>query len=186
MKSLKTIQVLAKIGKVLSKIVQIFCIVGLVLCLLGLGSWILLQNADLGNIDPQLVQLDKEVTYEYVIATMICGIIALVAEIVVSTLAYRYFKHELEEGTPFRFKLADELKRLGVVTIVLSVAAFLICDIGWRIAYNYVPAVGKFPFESAGYSQVGMGIAMLIVAVICRCATEKIGETDGALTEENA
>ncbi|MBO4563242.1 MAG: hypothetical protein J5772_06500 [Clostridia bacterium] len=177
MKSLKTIQTLAKVGKVLSKIVMIFCIVALVLSLLGLGSMFIAKNMKTeGSQQLQDLFVDYDMPFEKAVAVMCIVCAALIIELIVSAKAVRYFKHELEEGTPFRLSLANEMRDLGILIIVLSLAFAIVVSIGWSIAKQYYPQLGENELRG-GYS-IGMGIAFLVVSVICRYGTEALEEKD--------
>ncbi|MCR5807989.1 MAG: hypothetical protein K6G56_00350 [Clostridiales bacterium] len=167
MKSLKTIQTLAKIGKVLSKIVFIICIVGLVLCALGTLCMIFLpESFDLNSTTIQIYdmpELNKETMY----ASMAIAGLSLILEIILSKKAVNYFKHELAEGQPFTDKLATELRDLGILSIAFSIGAGIVIAIGLAIAKRYFPGIADMKLEY-GVSSLGLGIAFLITAVICR------------------
>ena len=113
MKTLKTIQVLAKIGKIISNIVFICSIVGFCLCVLGIVS--LAAGGTLikiGGVTVRgLIENNAGIPLPELYASMIVGVFICAAEAVLSKFAGIYFKNELEAGTPFTFEGTKELSR---------------------------------------------------------------------------
>ncbi len=172
MKTLKTIQTLSKIGKVLSNIVFVFCIVGLCFCIAGIVSLALgADSVKLGGTTIQgIIEKEADTDIPSLYAAMAVGVIFCAAEAILSKLAARYFKNELVDGTPFTLRGAKELKRLGILTIVISLGTAIICSIGVGVAGEFYPDIDKMTFgESASF---GLGVAMLITAVLCRYGAE--------------
>ena len=60
--------------------------------------------------------------------------------------------------------------RLGIVTIVLPLCASTACAIGLAIAEQSAAGLDKFSIGS--YSNVGMGVMMIIGALFCRYGAE--------------
>ena len=181
-RSLKTIQTLAKIGKVLSKLVFIFCVIGTLGC--GVGVATLAGVEHMGKDGTEILEKIKEnsdgMSTETMYAEMIVGFVVCAAEMLLAAKAKDYFEHELEEGTPFKLKLADELKSLGLWNIVLSLGVGIVCRTGWLIAEQNFPALEKMT-ESDGmkrgdFGSVGLGITMLIFALLCRYGAELTGD----------
>lgn len=167
MKSLNTIQTLAKIGRVLSKIMFIISIVGLVFCVLGTLCMIFLpESFDLDSTTIQIYDMPK-LNKETMYASMAIAGLSLILEIILSKKAVNYFKHELAEGQPFTDKLATELRDLGILSLVFSIGAGIVIAIGLAIARKYFPGIADTKLDY-GASSLGLGIAFLITAVICR------------------
>ena len=132
MKSLNVIQKLSKIGKILSKIIFICSLVGFFMCIVGiisvaLGSEEVLvwKGVTIHSILSNIEGYSEKMLYGF----MAVGIIECGSEAIISKLAEFYFKHELEAGTPFTVDGANELRKLGIITIVISVVSSIIVSI---------------------------------------------------------
>lgn len=172
MKSLKAIQVLAKIGKVLSKIIFILCIVGFCFCAVGIVSLAVgLESFKIGDLTVQsIIEDNSGLPVQMMYLYMAVSMIFCVAEAVISKFAEVYFKNEIADGTPFTLRGAKELLRLGIIDIAVSYGAAILCAIGTAIAGQFVSGTEEMQF--GGFSSVGIGIAMIIVSVICRYGAE--------------
>ena len=179
MKSLKTIQVLAKVGRILSKIIFILCIVGFCGCIVGILSLALgLESFKIGDVTIRgLIEEKAEISMATLYAAMAVGIVYCAAEAVLCKYSETYFKNELADGTPFTQRGAKELKRLGIIVIVVSLCVGTVCAIGLAIAHRAYPEIAKLPLESIG--SVGIGIMMLIASLLCRYGAElREGKTE--------
>ena len=188
MKNLRTVQVLAGIGRVLSKIVFVFSIVGASLCAAGIVSFALLGDGGLkiGGVTLRaFIEKEAGLSAAETYAAMGTGLVFLVAEIIVSAMAVRYFRHELEAGTPFTAPLARELAqgthRPGVgryirhrITPFLHICAGLGASIICGIALSVMKVVGQTAnnVSYGGSFSAGIGIAMIVVSVICDYGAE--------------
>ncbi len=173
MKSLRTVQVLAKIGKVLSKIVFICSIVGAALCVAGIVSYAFLGDGGvkIGGVTLRaFIEKEAGLSTAETYAAMATGLVFLIAEIVVSALAVRYFRHELEAGTPFTAPLARELRTLGIVDICVGLGASVICGI--VLAVMKVVGQTASNVSYGGSFSAGLGIAMIVVSVLCDYGAE--------------
>ena len=169
MSSLKTIQTLAKVGKVLSTIIFVICIVGLVLCTAGAVLFTLngAYSVQLNTVFLKFIEVEVDVTAPVFYAIIAAAIIALVIEMILCASAKKYFRHELEDGTPFTERGAQELKSLGIRTIVLPLVGGLVYFIG-LVAVAFL---GNFSFPEVEYTftiNLGLGITMLVVSALCR------------------
>ena len=83
-----------------------------------------------------------------------------------AAFAKRYFQREMDAGTPFTNAGADEIFRLGILTIVLPLAARLLSEITNGVLREAMDGAGKLAVDNGG--AVGMGIAFLVMSVIFR------------------
>ena len=173
MKTLKTLLVLAKIGKILSKIVFVCCLVGFFGCLVGISGLAFGEKTlKVGGLTLHtIVEEQAEMTMSGMYAAMAVGVVLCAAEAVLAGFAETYFKNVLADGEFFTFGGAKELMRLGILTIVLPLAATIACSIGVSIAEHWFPDIGKVAFD--GYNQVGLGVMMIVAALLCRYGAEK-------------
>lgn len=178
MNTLKTIQVLAKIGRIISKIIFILCIVGFCCCAIG----IITLAAGTGSIViggvtiHSIIENEAGLSLGAMYAAMAVGIVLCAAEAVLCKFAEIYFKNELKDGTPFTLRGAKELLMLGILTVAISLGAVIICSIGLGIARHFVDDIEKISLS--GFGSVGLGISMIILSLFCRHGAE--------ISEENA
>ena len=172
MKTLKTIQVLAKIGKILSKIIFICCIVGFCGCIVGIVSLSLgAETFKLGGVTiHSMIENEAGMDMPTLYASMAVGALFCAAEAVLCKFAEIYFMHELADGDPFTQRGAKELMRLGILTIAIPLGTVIVCSIGVAIADNVYPGVDKLPIGE--FSSVGLGIMMIVLSLFCRYGAE--------------
>ena len=173
MNTLKTIQVLARIGKILSKIVFICCIVGACGCAAGIVSFALMGEAPLklgGVTIHSMIENSAGMSIPALYAAMAVGMVFCIAEAVLSKFAEIYFKNELADGTPFTLRGARELLRLGILTIAIPLGTAVACSIGIAVADHFYPGLDKL--AAGEYSSVGMGIMMIVLSLFCRYGAE--------------
>lgn len=176
MKSLRTIQVLAKIGKIISSIIFVFCVVGFCLCVAGIVSLALgVELFKVGSVTIHgLIENESGMSMPVLYASMAVGIVFCAAEAVLSKFAEIYFKRELADGTPFTMRGAGELQRLGILTVVLPLAAVIVCSAGVAIVGQAYPELDKLSLE--GFASVGLGVMLIVLSVFCRYGAELGGE----------
>lgn len=174
MKSLKTIQTLSKIGKVLSKIIFILSIVSFCLCLVGIisvaigGEVLKLNGVTIKGIIPDDIEINEGTMY----AAMAVAMIVCAGEAVLSKFAEVYFKNELSAGTPFTLSGAKELMRLGILSICIPIGADIISAIAYEVINTAYGNINDF--EISDYSSISLGIAFIIISLLCRYGAEVI------------
>ena len=172
MKTLKTIQVLAKIGKIVSKIIFIFCLIGAGGCLTGiLGMALGASAVKLGGLTLEsILQTEAETSLGTVYASMAVGLIFCAGEAVLAKFSEHYFTRELNDGTPFTMDGAKELLRLGILAIAIPVGTQIVAGIVYGIFAAVMRDVA--PLEIGTYGSAGIGIMMIVTALICRYGAE--------------
>ena len=78
--------------------------------------------------------------------------------------AYRYFKTEQAAGTPFTREGADQIKRLGIRTIVLPLVAVVVIEVLYTM-FGLPRYAGRAWSNAAS---VGMGITLILVGLVFR------------------
>lgn len=188
MKSLKTLQVLAKIGRILSKIIYICCLVGAIGCVVGIVSIAILpeDSFKLGGVSIHgLIEQSADMTMSMLYGTMVVGMLMAAAECVVSRFGELYFKNVLAAGTPFTVAGAKELKRLGILAIAVPYGTMLVSAIGWGIAQAFVPGLYDAAFRFSLDGSITLGALLIVGSVLCRAAAEQLGAVqDIALSDE--
>lgn len=172
MKSLKTIQTLAKIGKILSNIIFVCCIVGFCSCVVGIISLTLgAETFKLGGITiHSMIENDTGMNLPTLYASMAVGMLFCAAEAVISKFAEVYFKNELSDGTPFTLRGAKELLRLGILTIAIPLGTAIVRSIGVAVADNFYPGIDKLSMDE--FSSVGLGVMLIVLSLFCRYGAE--------------
>ena len=122
-KTLSNLLTIFKVAKVLAKIAFILCIIGASGCVLGFFAFSAVDSF----MPEQLVANGINVNVAYF--ELIAGTVACIGEIVFSYLAGKYFKNVLAAGTPFSFDGAKECFRLGVASIIISLAISIVSGI---------------------------------------------------------
>ena len=172
MKTLKTLQTLSKIGKVLSKIVFICSIVGFAFCIVGIISLALGgKTISFNGVTIEgMIQSSGEITIGTMYASMAIAMVYCAAEAVVSKFAELYFKNELKAGTPFTVEGSKEMRRLGIINIIVAVSAGIISGIVYICIKNNFVGTGELSLDS-GIS-LGMSLALIVVSLILQSAAE--------------
>lgn len=187
MKTLKTIQVLAKVGKVMSKIVFIFCIIGFCGCVIGITSVAAGGHVFLvfGTSLDEILVNEAGITTGTLCAGMAVGLILCAGEAVLAAFAECYFKREIADGTPFTTAGANEMMRLGILAIAIPIGTQMIAEIVHVIFKRAMEGVE--PMNLDAYGSVGIGIMFILTALICRYGAQRPGDdTAGKETERKA
>lgn len=177
MKSLSVIQTLSKIGKIFSNIINVCCVVGIVGCICGLIS---VPFADkgifkIGGTSVYGLIFAGEKIDSYQVYTVLAGVLIFcIGEYIVSRFSKRYFKNELEAGTPFTLDGANELMRLGIITICVPIGAIVLSEIVCAVITNIAGFGEAIDFD--GYDSVAIGVMFIFMSVICRCGAEALNE----------
>lgn len=173
MNTLKTIQTLAKNGKVFNKIVFVCCIVGFCGCIVGIVSLALgAETFKLGGVTiHSMIENEAGMSLPTLYASMAVGLLFCGAEAVLCKFAEAYFKHELADGDPFTLRGAKELLRLGILTVAIPLGTVIVCSIGVAIADNMVPGIDKLSIGE--FSSVGLGVMMIVLSLFCRYGAER-------------
>ena len=172
MRSLHTIQVLAKIGKVISTVLFILCIVGACLSLAGVICLLSgFEAIEIGDVTLRsIIETNSDILMPALYGSLISGVVLCIAEAVISKYAEIYFKHELEAGDPFTFEGADELKHVGIMAIVVSLAAQILLSIGLAVASGYMKGINEI--STGEFNSIGIGIILIVISVFFRYGAE--------------
>lgn len=173
-KTLRIIQKLAKVGKILSKIIAICCIVGAIGCIAGIVSLAITGQVEYsvnGFTLHGLIENSAQRSIGTLYAVMIVGLIVCNGEVIIAKKAANYFKNELTAGTPFTFAGAKEMLQLGIWIAAVSLATAIAEPIVYAIVSHYFPNVVEMSL--GGAAQVGMGIAFILVSLLCKYGAER-------------
>ena len=184
MKSLKTIQTLAKIGKILSRIALVCAIIGGCGCIAGLlsvafGNGALLR---LGGValhhaiaNNSILAVTGGFHIRGIGAALVGWLILCIGNIVIAKFAERYFINELAAGTPFTKDGADELQRLGILMIAIPIGCGIAASIaeGMIVGFLHAAELAAIDVSFDNDACVVLGIAFLVISLLCRYGAEK-------------
>lgn len=159
-KTLSNILTVFKVAKIVAKVIFILCIVGGAGCLIGLVTLPLAEAL-----------AEEKLNLPSAYLSCIVGAIACVGEAVFAFLAERYFGNVLNAGTPFTFEGAKESFRLGIASIIISVATSIIAGI---IAFVFLLFTTPTTLETdANVSiSISMGLFLLFLSLIFKHGAE--------------
>ena len=101
------------------------------------------------------------------IAVLLADAILALTDGTLLAFALAYFKAEQADGTPFTHRGADQIRRLGIRTIVLPLVAAIVVAV--------ICAAFDLPQGSVEWSNltsIGLGIALILVSLIFRYGAE--------------
>lgn len=183
MKSLKQIQQLSRIGLILSRIKFIFsvigffgCIAGLIGVLFGNGSSVKIGNLVLHR----LVDTDAGFNIKSISASLAAWLVICIGGVVVAWFAKNYFSNELTAGTPFTRSGAKELKRLGILVIVIPLGTSMLAEIVQAVVTGMLHVTSDVALKiwDGDESSVILGIAFVIIALLCNYGAEQLEEKE--------
>lgn len=172
MKSLRILQTLAKIGKVFSKIIRIFCVIGFIGCIVGIvamaagATALRLNGRDLEALIFQASGCTNATLY----AIMAVGMILCAGEWVLSGFANRYFANELAAGTPFTESGAQELLRLGILTIAIPLGSEMLASIANAVISALADSAWALSLDNG--DSVALGVMFIVISLLCRYGAE--------------
>ena len=172
MKTLRIIQTLAKIGKIISKIIFICSLVGGIGCIVGIISLAAIpEGLKIGGVTLHaMIEKSAGISMETYYAAMAVGVIFCAGEAVLARIAERYFKNELNVGTPFTFEGAKELLRLGICAVCIPVGTAILSAIVFQIMKACFANVSDFSMSDS--VSFGLGVAMIVTSLLCKYGAE--------------
>lgn len=185
MKTLSTIQTLAKIGRIFSKVIFILAIVSGALSLVGLVS----LRLGIGDIQIGDVTLESLIENETgrgmgtAYAAAASSLIVCAAEAVLAWFAIHYFAGELADGTPFRMESSRELFRLGILTICIPIGARVLAALVSGLIEAFTEDVVNF--DLIGFESVSLGVMFMVLSLFCRCGAETAAPATTGESQEN-
>lgn len=167
MRSLKIIQVLAKILWVICKVLFVIFIIGAAGCVLGLALFGAVQPLKV-NAEQTVAQLleEKGIQPALAYAGMSAGLISCGGGIFLAKYNEIFFKKELDEGTPFKHHIVKEMRKVALVNILVSLGLTIVGAIVISVvcAVNHIESRQDF---MQMISTVGFGLALLVISLFC-------------------
>ncbi len=167
-KNLTIIQKCARVFRILVRVGLILSILGLVFGAAAALLWVHWNNMPASGIDAlnRLMAMVDKGSYYRTLATLITDAAACAISGVLLWFAHSYLAHELADGTPFTDSGATELRRLGVLTIVLPLAGLIVRSL------PYIALDVSAPYGLDNASSVVLGVVLIIASVVFRYGAE--------------
>ena len=169
MKSLATIQktfhvfqVLTKIGMILSFVWAGLTVVGL-LC--GIAWYF--GGTVIGASQEALFSLTLAGSLNQMIGVLLSDMVFALTDGTLLLFAFRYFKAEQADGTPFTHSGADQIKRLGIRTIVLPLVAAILSAVFCELF-----GLSRAMVDRGNLVGVFMGIVLILASLVFRYGAE--------------
>lgn len=99
---------------------------------------------------------------------MIVAIILCLGEAILAKYSEHYFNREPIDGTPFNIDGANELKRLGILTICIP----LITQILSEIVNGITKETSTLSLDCSG--SIMLGLMFIVLSIVCRYGAETL------------
>lgn len=183
MKSLQTIQKVFHVFYILSKIGMILSFVFAGISALAMLFTLPMYhggNLWIENFNELFAKYGIESIYQ-ITGALIVSCIVTATDGVLLLYTMRYFKAEEADGTPFTKRGAEQINQLGILNIVIPIAAAIIsaiiCEI-FRIPKSLTADFGNL-------DSITIGILMLLASLIFRYGAELDGGSEESDIFEN-
>lgn len=160
-KTYNVFQILAKIAMILSFIWTGTTLVGL-LC--GI-AWYSGGNV-MGISMENALKLTQAAGIKQMIGVLLGDFVPALTNGLLFLFAWRYFKRELADGTPFTIAGADQVRNLGIKTIVMPLVAVIIS----AVIYQCFGVTRPGDWDNG--AAVVLGIALILFSLILRHGAE--------------
>ena len=180
-KNYKILQTIAKIGKILSKVVFVFSIIGICGCFVGLFSNVFGSGKvfKIGGVTIYGLLADFDAyNVKSISAALVAWLIVCVGEAVLAKFAELYFHNAEASGTPFTHKGARELRRLGIMMIVIPTGCAVLAKIvqGIMTGFMNVTADGWSERNFDNEASVIVGVMFIACSFLCGYGADLLEE----------
>ena len=167
MKTLESIQKTCKVFKTLAEIAMIVSFIGAGITLIGLLYGVAWRSGSVMGISMEnVLRLTQEAGLEQMIGTLLADFVFALTDGLLFFFAYRYLKQELADGTPFTVAGAEQIKSLGIKTIVMPLVAIVIAAV-------IDECLGSAHSGDWGNgAAVVLGIALILFSLVLRYGAE--------------
>lgn len=172
--SLSKIQKVSKAGLVLSKIVLWCAYMGLISCALILVVQLFVGNAKIvgdSSIVLDMIKDKSKLSIGSIYAALTIGIIMCITKIIHARLEVKYFDAEIKAGTPFKLELVEQLRKLGIQTIVIPLIGVILSNVAYEIFKHFFVNISEMDISNS--QSIGLGIVYLVISLLCKAAIEE-------------
>lgn len=166
MKSLITIQKTFKVFKTLSMIAMIVSFIAAGTTLLGLLCVIEWQSEGMLGLGRNIMEFTETTSLEPAICVLLSDVVFALTDGFLCLFAWNYFKRELADGTPFTHSGADNVRSLGIKTIVMPLVAAIIS----AVIYGCFDMTNAPAWSNA--VSVVLGIVLILASLVFHYGAE--------------
>ena len=171
------LQKLVRLGKVFSKVAFAFSIIGICGCVIGVLSNLLGngQVLKIGGVTIYGLLADFNAdNVNSIRSTLLAWLIVCIGQAVVAKFAELYFRNAEISGTPFTHTGARELRRLGIIMMVIPTGCAALAEImqGTMIGIMNVMTDDWSELNFDNEASVVVGIMFIMGAFLCGYGAE--------------
>lgn len=168
MKTLQTIQKTCKVFQTLAKIAMILSFVWTGITLVGVLCGVVWYTGGhvYGASHEGALQLTQAAGDLQMIGVLLGDFVFALTDGLLFLFAHRYLKQELADGTPFTIAGADQVRNLGIKTIVMPLVAAILS------AVIYECFCLAHPGDRDNGTAVVLGIALILFSLVLRHGAE--------------
>lgn len=176
MKSLTTIQKTFHVFKILAKVAAILSFVWAGLCALGLlcGTVWYSGGTVIGADQAAMFSVTSTGGLFQMIGVLLADLVFALTDGLLFLFAFRYFRQEQTDGTPFTRQGAEQIKRLGIRTIVMPLVAVILAAVFYQIFGV------QEPDSWSNLSSISMGIVLILASLVFRYGADLADQRGGA------
>ena len=177
MNNSRVLQLIAQIGKILSKVAFVFSIIGICGCFVGLLSNVFGSGKvfKIGGVTIYglLAEFDAY-NVKSISATLVAWLIVCIGQAVLAKFAELYFCNALMAGTPFTQAGARELRRLGLLMMVIPTGCAVLAEIvqGIMNGFMSVTADGWSELNFDNEASIVVGVMFIACSFLCGYGAE--------------
>lgn len=170
MKNLQTIQKIFRIFRNLAKVFLILAFVWAGLAGVGLLCGVVWYSGGsvVGGSLEIMERLLETGSLKQMLGVLLTDIVYALTEGILLLYAYRYLKKEVADGTPFTESGAEQIKRLGIRTIVLPLVAVILN----AVFYEVFDVSQALRTDSGNLPSLVMGVVLILVSLVFRYGAE--------------
>lgn len=166
MKSLKIVQGIIKVLSIFVQIGFVFTIVGALLSLIG-GISLLCSSYLSENIVKFIMSEVRVDSMTELGVALVSECVYLTSVAIAMGFICRYFKNELNDGTPFTHRGAKELLKTGIIYLAVPLGGLCLSAIIMSIA-------GVSENLISNESEIASGVAMILISFVFRYGADLI------------
>lgn len=168
MKTLESIQKTCKVFKTLAKIAMILSFVWAGIVLAGLLCGIAWRTGGsvMGISMENALKMTQAAGLDQMIGALLADFVFALTDGLLFFVTHRYLKQELADGTPFTTQGANQVKSLGIKTIVMPLVAVIISAVIYE-CFNLTR-----PGDWGNDTAVVLGVALILFSLILRYGAE--------------
>lgn len=168
MKTLESIQKTCKVFKTLAKIAMLLSFIWAGTAMAGLLCGIAWRTGGsvMGISVQNALELTQAAGLEQMVGALLADFVFALTDGLLFFFAYRYFKQELADGTPFTAVGAKQMKNLGIKIIVMPLVAVIIS----AVIYECLNLTR--PGDWGNGTAVVLGVTLILFSLVLRHGAE--------------